>query len=57
MPWVGFEPTSSVFKQVKTVHALDRLATVIGIFNFALTKNASHLTNYNELHKQLLNSI
>jgi hypothetical protein len=25
-----FEPTTSVFRQVKTVHALDRAATVIG---------------------------
>jgi hypothetical protein len=30
MPCVGFEPTTPVFKQAKTVHALDRAATVIG---------------------------
>jgi hypothetical protein len=30
MPQVGFEPTISVFERVKTVHALDRAATVIG---------------------------
>jgi hypothetical protein len=30
MPRVGFEPTTPVFKQAKTVHALDRKATVIG---------------------------
>jgi hypothetical protein len=30
MPWVGFEPTISVFEQAKTVHALDRAVTVIG---------------------------
>jgi hypothetical protein len=29
MPRVGFEPTTPVFEQVKTVHALDRAATVI----------------------------
>jgi hypothetical protein len=31
MPWVGFEPTTPVFERAKTVHALDRAATVIGI--------------------------
>jgi cobalamin biosynthesis protein CobD/CbiB len=30
MPQVGFEPTISVFERKKTVHALDRAATVIG---------------------------
>jgi hypothetical protein len=30
MPRVGFEPMSSAFEQAKTVHALDRAATVIG---------------------------
>jgi hypothetical protein len=30
MPWVGFEPTTPVFEQAKTVHALARAATVIG---------------------------
>jgi hypothetical protein len=29
MPWVGFEPTIPVFERAKTVHALDREATVI----------------------------
>jgi hypothetical protein len=29
MPRVGFEPTIPVFEQSKTVHALDRAATVI----------------------------
>jgi hypothetical protein len=28
MPWVGFEPTIPVFEREKTVHALDRAATV-----------------------------
>jgi hypothetical protein len=28
---VGFEPTIPVFERAKTVHALDRAATVIGI--------------------------
>jgi hypothetical protein len=31
MPWVGFEPTISAFERAKTVHVLDRAATVIGI--------------------------
>jgi hypothetical protein len=30
MPGVGFEPTIPVFERAKTVHALDRAATVIG---------------------------
>jgi hypothetical protein len=30
MPRVGYEPTIPVFKRAKTVHALDRAATVIG---------------------------
>jgi hypothetical protein len=30
MPWVGFEPTIPVFERAKTVHALDRAATVTG---------------------------
>jgi hypothetical protein len=29
MPPVGFEPTTPVFERVKTVHALDRAATVM----------------------------
>jgi hypothetical protein len=29
MPRVGFEPTAPVFERAKTVHALDRAATVI----------------------------
>jgi hypothetical protein len=30
MPLVGFEPTIPAFERAKTVHALDRSATVIG---------------------------
>jgi hypothetical protein len=30
MSVVGFEPTIPVFERTKTVHALDRAATVIG---------------------------
>jgi hypothetical protein len=32
MPQVGFEPTIPVFEPAKTVHALDRAATMIGSF-------------------------
>jgi hypothetical protein len=31
MPRVGFEPTIPAFERAKTVHALDRAVTVIGI--------------------------
>jgi hypothetical protein len=30
MPQVAFDPTIPVFERAKTVHALDRAATVIG---------------------------
>jgi hypothetical protein len=29
MPRLGFEPTNPVFRQAKTIHVLDRAATVI----------------------------
>jgi hypothetical protein len=32
MPWVGFEPAIPAFERVKTVHALDRSATVTGSY-------------------------
>jgi hypothetical protein len=32
MPQVGFEPTMPVFERAKTVHALDRAATLIGLY-------------------------
>jgi hypothetical protein len=31
MPRVGSEPTTPVFERARTVHALDRAATVIGL--------------------------
>jgi hypothetical protein len=31
MPRVGFEPTIPAFERMKTIHALDRATTVIGI--------------------------
>jgi hypothetical protein len=39
MPWVGFEPSIPAFKRAKTVHALDRAATVIGISGICLFIN------------------
>jgi hypothetical protein len=30
MPWVGFEPTIPALERAKTIHALDRAATLIG---------------------------
>jgi hypothetical protein len=34
MPRLGFEPTAPVFERAKTVHVLDRAATVVGFFFF-----------------------
>jgi hypothetical protein len=39
MPRVGFEPVILVFKRAKTVHALDRAATVLGKEHFYMTKS------------------
>jgi hypothetical protein len=33
MPQVGFEPTISVFERAKMFHALERAATVIGMWD------------------------
>jgi rRNA maturation endonuclease Nob1 len=38
MPQVGLTPTILVFEQVKTVHALDRSATVIGLVCIGIIK-------------------
>jgi hypothetical protein len=35
MPRMGFEPTIPVFERAKTVHALDRAATVFGSYKTA----------------------
>jgi hypothetical protein len=32
MPWVGFELTIQALERAKAVHAIDRAATVIGIY-------------------------
>jgi hypothetical protein len=38
-PRVGFEAMTPVFEGAKTVHALDRATTVIGINSLVMTKN------------------
>jgi hypothetical protein len=38
MPQVGFEPTIPVLEREKTVHVIDRAATVTGIYTFGLQK-------------------
>jgi hypothetical protein len=41
MPCVGLEPTIPAYERVKTVHALDRSATVTGNFVFTFFLFAS----------------
>jgi hypothetical protein len=38
MPQVGFELTIPVFERAKTIHALDRAATVIGDSVYIITQ-------------------
>jgi hypothetical protein len=38
MPRVGFEPTIPVFERAKTVHAIDRRATAIGLIQYYAPK-------------------
>jgi hypothetical protein len=46
MPRVGFEPMTPVFERAKTVHMLDRAATMIGNLYYRRTKsNFAILTN------------
>jgi hypothetical protein len=45
MPQVEFEPTIAVFERTKRVHALDRVATVIGTF-LPLPFNKCRCCNY-----------
>jgi hypothetical protein len=42
MPWVGFEPMIPAFELEKTVHALDRAATVIGFQDIYTSLLTSH---------------
>jgi hypothetical protein len=41
MPWVAFEPATPAFERAKTVHALDRAATVIGSVSMCRRKIVS----------------
>jgi hypothetical protein len=41
MPRVEFEPTIPVFERAKTVYALDRTATVIGLRHYHFLSNPS----------------
>jgi hypothetical protein len=43
---MGFEPTIPVFERAKTVHAVDRAATVIGFFYSGVQKTFSDLLPY-----------
>jgi hypothetical protein len=45
MPWVGFEPTTLVFERAKTIHALDRAATVIRVICSLLNNIGSNLSD------------
>jgi hypothetical protein len=45
MPWVGFEPTVPASERAKTVHALDRSATVTGINGILRNKLAQQYPN------------
>jgi hypothetical protein len=44
IPQVGFEPTIPVFEGPKTIHALDRAATVIGNLRHCLCEFHKHNT-------------
>jgi hypothetical protein len=45
MPWVGFEPTIPAFERVKTIHALNRAATVTGFYSTGNIKSYWPLSN------------
>jgi hypothetical protein len=51
---VGFESTIPVFKRAKTVHALDRAATVIDCISYCVKKSAD--TNKEILREFLIYS-
>jgi hypothetical protein len=46
MPLVGLEPTIPAFERAKTVHALDRAATVIGDKSHAYKNNFVYIEGY-----------
>jgi hypothetical protein len=45
MPWVGFGPTIPAFKRTKTVHTLNRVATVTGTFHTSTSKYYQYSQN------------
>jgi hypothetical protein len=45
MPQVGLEPTSQVYERAKTVHALDRAATVIGATVTSTSNSVNRICN------------
>jgi hypothetical protein len=47
---VGFELTTPVFERTKTVHALDRAATVIGTQTHSVGKMRNRLILRQEVH-------
>jgi hypothetical protein len=57
MTWVGFEPTIPVFEGAKTVHALDRAATVTGnkyLLGFQKIREGFYYLSDSELLKTFL---
>jgi hypothetical protein len=44
MPQMGFEPTIPAFEREKTVHALDRAASVVGKAHIRKNKNKNIIT-------------
>jgi hypothetical protein len=43
MPWVGVDSTIPAFERAKTVHALDRAATVTGLARFTRQESPPEL--------------
>jgi hypothetical protein len=48
MPWVRFQPTIPAFERAKKVHALDRAATVIGLWDSQISTNNVYITWYQQ---------
>jgi hypothetical protein len=55
MPQVGFESTIPVFERAKTVHALDRVTTVIGPIHYSVSLN--HWTRRVPVTGRVLNKL
>jgi hypothetical protein len=54
MPWVGFETTIPAWERVKTVHALDGAAAVIGqVTMLGIIIWATHFTSKTSLSETL----